>query len=144
PTAAAAAPPESAAARSAGPPMLAGNLSPSGVAGRGSEPVTSVAAGTAAHAPRELSRLAVCCVGLVLILAPDFGFGCGTGNVAGGALGTGSGAGAAAAGGCGAGVCAAGVCAAGVCGCGSGKAVTGGGAFSGSVAFCGWDSSVGA
>src|ERR1700692_1915695 len=119
--------------------MLAGNLSPSGVAGRGSEPVTSVAAATAATASGLLSREAVCCTGLVLILAPDFGFGCGTGSVAGGALGTGSGAGAAAAGGCGAGVCAAGVC-----GSGSGNAVTGGGAFSVSVAFCGCDSSVGA
>src|ERR1700692_4838001 len=98
--------------------MLAGNLSPSGVAGRGSEPVTSVGVATAATASRELSRLAVCCVGLVLILAPDFGFGCGTGSVAGGALGTGSGAGAAAAGVCGAGVCGAGVCGAGVCGAG--------------------------
>src|SRR6202035_4504346 len=114
--------------------MLAGNLSPSGVAGRGSEPVTSVAAATAATASRVLSRVAVCCIGLVLILAPDFGFGCGTGSVAGGVLGTGSGAGAAAAGGCGAGGG----------GSGSGTAVAGGGAFSGCVAFCGRDSSVGA
>src|ERR1700730_2122914 len=111
--------------------MPAGNLSRGGVAGRGSEPVTSVAAATAATASRELSRLAVCCIGLVLILAPGFGFCCGTGSVAGGALGTGSGAGAAAAGGCGAGVCGAGVCGAGVCGCGSGNAVTGRGAFLG-------------
>ena len=66
--------------------MVAGNLSPSGVAGRGSDPVTSVAAATAATASRELSRAAVCCVGLVLILAPDFGFGCGTGSAAGGVL----------------------------------------------------------
>src|ERR1700680_1500411 len=101
--------------------MLAGNLAPSGVCGRGREPVTSVGVATAATASRELSRPAVCCVGLVLILAPDFGFGCGAGSVAGGALGTGSGAGATAAGGCGAGVC----------GCGSGKTVTGGGAVSG-------------
>src|ERR1700720_4878826 len=103
--------------------MVAGNLSPSGVAGRGSVPVTSVAAATTATASRVLSREAVCCTGLVLILAPDFGFGCGTGSVAGGALGAGGGAGAAAAGGCGAGVCGAGVCGAGVCGalvCGAG------------------------
>src|SRR5580704_2230906 len=114
--------------------MVAGNLSPSGVAGRGSDPVTSVAAATAATASRVLSRAAVCCTGLVLILAPDFGFGCGTGSVAGGALGTGSGVGAATAGGCGAGGS----------GSGSGNAVTGGGAFSGCAAFCGCDSSVGA
>src|SRR5580700_5532574 len=114
--------------------MVAGNLSPSGVAGRGSEPVTSVAAAAAVTASRVLSREAVCCVGLVLILAPDFGFGCGAGCIAGGALGTGSGAGAAAAGGCGAGGC----------GSGSGNAVTGGVAFSGCIAFCGCDSSVGA
>src|ERR1700692_1084665 len=57
--------------------MLAGNLSPSGVAGRGSEPVTSVAAATAATASRELSRLAGCCVGLVVIFGPGFGVGCG-------------------------------------------------------------------
>ena len=62
--------------------MVAGNLSPSGVAGRGSEPVTSVAAAAAVTASRVLSREAVCCTGLVLILAPDFGFGCGTGSVA--------------------------------------------------------------
>src|ERR1700680_1887794 len=99
--------------------MLAGNLSPSGVAGRGSEPVTSVAAATAATASRVLSRGAVCCVGFVLMVGADFGVGCGTGSVAGGALGTGTGAGAAAAGGS----------AGGGGGSGSGKAVTGGGAF---------------
>src|ERR1700729_4160055 len=115
--------------------MLAGNLSPSGVAGRGSAPVTSVAAATAATASRVLSREAVCCVGLVLILVPDFGLGCGTGSVAGGALGTGSGAGAAA-GGCGA--------AGGGAGAGSGSTVTGGGAFSGCADFSGCASWVGA
>src|ERR1700685_2015178 len=101
--------------------MVAGNLSPSGVAGRGSEPVTSVAAATAATASRVLSRAAVCCTGLVLILAPDFGFGCGTGSVAGGALGTGSGSGEMAAGGCGAAGC----------GSGAGDVAPGGWGFSG-------------
>src|SRR5580698_256375 len=101
--------------------MVAGNLSPSGVAGRGSEPVTSVAAAAAVTASRAPSRVAVCCTGLVLILAPDFGFGGGTGSVAGGPLGTGSGAGEMAAGGCGTGGD----------GSGWGSAVTGGGAFAG-------------
>src|SRR5580704_1344442 len=100
PTSYAAAPsPESAAARSAGPPMPAGNLSPSGAevdaVGCGSDPVMSLAVAAAAAvaaATASIGDTATCRGGLALTLPPVFGLATGAGSVFGVVLGSGSGA----------------------------------------------------